>query len=236
MRPKRANTLVNETARCPNPISVGAASCEAVFSFILKDNLNYVKLNQKIKKGALDMRVASIFYPLIFLVLLYFLFNNTKNRMKYMKEGMEVLLLLDEDDKRVHLIARLLMAVMILLTGIMIRGLIETKSYFTENAMILAVLPILIIALYVPLSKKTAISTLGIHKRSNLVRWEDIKGINYQKADAKDKVKVKIVYMLMNKDTSINLTFLKDDKQLEKFREYAKTYRNTKKKGKKSDK
>ena len=182
------------------------------------------------------MKAASIFYPLIFLVLLYFLFNNTRNKMKYMKEGMEVLLLLDEDDKRVHLMARLLMAVMILLTGIMIRGLIESKTYFTEDVMVLAVLPVLVIALYVPLSRKTVISTLGIHKRSNLVRWEDIKGINYLKADAKDKVKVKIVYMLMNKDTSINLTFLKDDKQLEKFREYAKTYRSTKKKGKKSGK
>jgi hypothetical protein len=80
------------------------------------------------------------------------------------------------------------------------------------------------------------ISTLGVHKRSNLVRWEDIKGINYLKPDAKDKVKVKISYMLMNRDTSIALTFLKDDPQLEKFKEYAKTYRSTKKKDKKSGK
>ncbi|HBC31029.1 MAG TPA: hypothetical protein DC024_07275, partial [Clostridiales bacterium] len=72
------------------------------------------------------MTAESIFYPLIFIVLIYFLFKNTKNKMKFKKENMEVLLLLDEDDKRVHLMARLLMAVMILLTGIMIRGLMET--------------------------------------------------------------------------------------------------------------
>ena len=182
------------------------------------------------------MSTASIFYPIIFFVLLYFLFKNTKNRMSYQKENMEVLLLLDEDDKRVHLMSRLLMAVMILITGIMIRGLIETKTYSSEDVMIMAVLPILVIALYIPLSKKTMISTLGVHKRSNLVRWEDIKGINYLKPDAKDKVKVKISYMLMNRDTSIALTFLKDDPQLEKFKEYAKTYRSTKKKDKKSGK
>ncbi|NLK63567.1 MAG: hypothetical protein GX289_00570 [Tissierellia bacterium] len=182
------------------------------------------------------MTAASIFYPLIFIVLLYFLFKNTKNRMSYQKENMEVLLLLDEDDKRVHLMSRLLMAVMILLTGIMIRGLMETKTYTSENVMIMAVLPILIITLYIPLSKKTMISTLGIHKRSNLVRWEYIKGINYLKPDAKDKVKVIINYLYMNRDTSITLTFLKDDPQLEKFKEYAKTYKNTKKKDKKSGK
>lgn len=180
------------------------------------------------------MTAAKIFYPLIFFVLLYFLFNNTRNRMKYVKEGMEVLLLLNEDDKTVHLLSRLLMAVMILITGIMIRGLMETKTYTGEDIMVLAVLPVLVIALYVPLSRKTLISTLGIHKRSNLVRWENIKGINYLKPDVKNKVKVKIIYMMMNKETSINLTFLNDEEQLEKFREYAKTYRNTKKKDKKS--
>jgi hypothetical protein len=88
------------------------------------------------------MSTASIFYPIIFFVLLYFLFKNTKNRMSYQKENMEVLLLLDEDDKRVHLMSRLLMAVMILITGIMIRGLIETKTYSSEDVMIMAVLPI----------------------------------------------------------------------------------------------
>jgi len=112
--------------------------------------------------------------------------------------------------------------------------LMETKTYTGEDIMVLAVLPVLVIALYVPLSRKTLISTLGIHKRSNLVRWENIKGINYLKPDVKNKVKVKIIYMMMNKETSINLTFLNDEEQLEKFREYAKTYRNTKKKDKKS--
>ncbi|MDD4088184.1 MAG: hypothetical protein PHP29_00660 [Tissierellia bacterium] len=182
------------------------------------------------------MTAESIFYPLIFIVLIYFLFKNTKNKMKYKKENMEVLLLLDEDDKRVHLMARLLMAVMILLTGIMIRGLMETKTNSPEQILIMGVLPILIITLYIPLSKKTMISTLGIHKRSNLVRWDDIKGINYPKPDAKDKIKVKVIYNIMNKDSNISLTFLKDDPQLEKFKEFAKTYRNTKKKDKKSGK
>jgi hypothetical protein len=172
------------------------------------------------------MTAASIFYPILTIVLLYILFKNIKKSISYKKENMQVLLLLNEDDRRFRLMSRLLMAVMILLTGIMIRGLMETKTYTSEDVMIMAILPVLVITLYIPLSKKTMISTLGIHKRSNLIRWADIKGINYLKPDEKNKVKVKIVYMLMNKDVSMNLTFLKDDPQLEDFKEHAKSYKN----------
>lgn len=179
------------------------------------------------------MTASTILYPLMFIVIIYFIYSNIRNNIKYKKENMEVLLLLNEDDKRVHLMSRVLMAVLILVSAVLIRGLIESETYPLEEVLIMVVLPVLMIALYIPLSRKTMISSLGIHKRSNMVRWEDIKGINYNKPDAKDKVKVKILYSLMNKDTNINLTFLKDDPQLEKFKELAKTYRNTKKKDKK---
>ena len=182
------------------------------------------------------MTASTILYPLMFIVIIYFIYSNIRNNIKYKKENMEVLLLLNEDDKRVHLMSRVLMAVLILVSAVLIRGLIESETYPLEEVLIMVVLPVLMIALYIPLSRKTMISSLGIHKRSNMVRWEDIKGINYNKPDAKDKVKVKILYSLMNKDTNINLTFLKDDPQLEKFKELAKTYRNTKKKDKKSGK
>jgi len=182
------------------------------------------------------MTASSIFYPILTIILLYILFKNIKKSINYKKENMQVLLLLNEDDRRFHLFSRLLMAVMILLTGTMIRGLIETKTYSSEDVMIMAILPVLVITLYIPLSKKTMISTLGIHKRSNLVRWEDIRGINYNKPDEKNKVKVRVNYMLMNKETSMDLTFLKDDPQLEEFKEQAKNYKNMKKKDKKSGK
>lgn len=182
------------------------------------------------------MTASSIFYPILTIILLYILFKNIKKSINYKKENMQVLLLLNEDDKRFHLISRLLMAVMILLTGTMIRGLIETKTYSSEDVMIMAILPVLVITLYIPLSKKTMISTLGIHKRSNLVRWEDIRGINYNKPDEKNKVKVRVNYMLMNKEVSMDLTFLKDDPQLEEFKEHAKNYKNVKKKDRKSGK
>ena len=182
------------------------------------------------------MKASQILYPIMFIVIIYFIYSNIKNSIKYKKENMDVLLILNEDDKRVHFMSSMLMAVLIGATGILIFGLINSKAYNTEDILIMGVLPVLMVALYIPLSKKTRITSLGIHKRSYLIRWEDIKGINYQKPDAKNKVKVKIIYYSYNRDNSAVLTFLKDDPQLEKFKELAKTYRNTKKKDKKSGK
>lgn len=182
------------------------------------------------------MKASSIFYPLMLIVVIYFIYSNIRNNIKYKKENMEILLHLNEDDKRVHLTSGLLMATMIVATGILIFGMISSKTYTTEDVLTMGVLPVLMVALYIPLSKKTKISTLGIHKRSYLIRWENIKGINYLKPDAKDKIKVKILYYSINRDSSAELTFLKDDPQLEEFKELVKTYRNSKKKDKKSGK
>jgi hypothetical protein len=58
------------------------------------------------------MTAASIFYPILTIVLLYILFKNIKKSISYKKENMQVLLLLNEDDRRFRLMSRLLMAVM----------------------------------------------------------------------------------------------------------------------------
>lgn len=182
------------------------------------------------------MKASSILYPIMFFIVLYFIFSNIKNNIKYKKENMEVLLLLTEDDKRVHFMSTLLMTVMIVATGILVFGMINAKTYGTEDILIMGVLPVLMAALYIPLSKKTRISTLGIHKRSNLIRWAEIKGINYSKPNAKNKIKVKVLYSIHNRDTNMELVFLKNDPELEQFKELAKTHRNTKRKDRKNDK
>jgi phosphate/sulfate permease len=174
------------------------------------------------------MKASQILYPIMFFVVIYFIYSNIRNNIKYKKENMEVLLLLKEDDRRVHFISSLLMAILIGATAILIFGLVNSKTYNSEDILIMGVLPVLMVALYIPLFKKTKITTLGIHKRSYLIRWED------QKPDAKNKAKVKILYYNINRDTSAELTFLKDDPQLEQFKELAKTYRNSKRKDKKS--
>lgn len=179
------------------------------------------------------MTAAKIFYPLMFIIILYLIYSNIRNSIKYKKENMEVLLLLNEDDKRVHFMSTMLMTVMIVATGILLFGLLSSKTYKIEDILIMGVLPVLMIALYVPLSKKTKVSTLGIHKRSNLIRWEDIKGIDYTKPNAKNKVMVKVLYNSFNRDITADIAFIKNDPQLEQFKNIAKTYRNTKKKDKK---
>nr|WP_300090220.1 hypothetical protein [Sedimentibacter sp.] len=150
--------------------------------------------------------------------------------MKYKKENMQVLMNLNEDDKSTHLISSIVMIVLIIFSGFAIIGMINAKAYTQESVLGMVILPVLMIFLYVPMLKKTKISNLGIHKKNYLIRWEDIKGINYLKPDAKNKVKAKILYTVGTRDTSVNVTFGKDDQQLDEFKELAKEYRNSKKK------
>lgn len=182
------------------------------------------------------MSATQIIYPLIFAFSIYFIYSNFKNNLKYKKENMKTLFYLNEDDKTRHLISTIVIIFIVFLTGILLIGIISTKSFTIESFFTMVLLPLLMVLLYIPLTKKTMVSTLGIHKRGALIRWADIKGINYLKPNEKNKVKAKIIYAFAGRDTSIELTFNKDDVQFETFKETVKEYRNMKKKEKKSGK
>lgn len=182
------------------------------------------------------MSGAQIIYPLIFIFAVYFVFSNFKNNLKYKKENMKTLFYLNEDDKTRHLISTVVIIFVVMITVILLVGIIQTNGFNLAAFFTTVILPLLMVLLYLPLTKKTMISTLGIHKRGALIRWDDIKGINYLKPNEKNKVKVKIIYPFAGRDTSMDLTFNKDDSQIEIFKETVKEYRNAKKKEKKSGK
>lgn len=182
------------------------------------------------------MEATQLLYPLIFIFAIYFVYSNLKNNLKYKKENMKPLFYLNQDDKTRHMISTIVIIFVIFLTGILLVGIIKNKSFTLESFFTMVLLPLLMVMLYIPLTKKTMISNLGIHKRGALIRWEDIKGVNYLKPNEKNQIKIKILYTLAGRDTSIELTFDKDDSQIEALKETIKDYRNSKKKEKKSGK
>lgn len=182
------------------------------------------------------MSAAQIIYPLIFIFAIYFIYLNFKNNLNYKKEDMKILFYLDNDDKIRHLISTIVIIFIAALTGILLIGTIIAKTFTLETFFTTVLLPLLMILLYVPLTKKTMISNLGIHKRGALIRWEHIKGVNYLKPNEKNQTKARIIYAFAGRDTSIELTFNKGDSQFETFKEVVKEYRNIKKKEKKSGK
>ncbi len=190
----------------------------------------HLYINKFEEQKGKNMDFASVTYLLMILLITFFITTSVRNSMKYKKENMQVLMNLNEDDKSTHLISSIVMIVLIIFSGFAIIGMINAKAYTQESVLGMVILPVLMIFLYVPMLKKTKISNLGIHKKNYLIRWEDIKGINYLKPDAKNKVKAKILYTVGTRDTSVNVTFGKDDQQLDEFKELAKEYRNSKKK------
>jgi len=183
------------------------------------------------------MNAASFVYPIIIIVCLYLIYANVRNTLKYKKENIETLFVLNEDDKTKRLTTLTIMILMILATAYLLFSIITQDAISKKEAIMPFILLILFVILYVPISKKTQITSLGIMKSSILTRWEAIKGINYAKPDDKGRIKVKVLYKsLYNTETFLNITFKKDDEQVEQFKNVVKEYRNYKKKCKKSEK
>lgn len=180
---------------------------------------------------------AQIIYPILFILVIYFIFVNFRNNMNYKKQGMRVLFRLKDDDKGRQQLSSALIILVLTMSVFFVVGMINAKEEFNaETIFTIVVLPVLMITLYVPLTKKTFVSTLGIHKRGGLIKWESIKNINYLKPNEKGMVDIKILYTLISKDASAVVKINKDDELLETFKETVKEYRNTKKKEKKSGK
>jgi len=180
-------------------------------------------------EGNNNMNVTSLFYPVMIIVCLVMIYSNAKKHKQYKKENMEILYLLNEDDRTMRLASKLLLAFMVLSSGFVFIDTYRRMGMFSTEALTMIILPFALIALYIPISTKTKVTTLGIFKRQNLIRWDDIKGIDYIKPDLKGKQKVKLLYKTTYKDMSLELMFRKDDEQLELFKNTAKEYRNKKK-------
>lgn len=180
-----------------------------------------------------DITITSLLYPVMIIVCLVIIYSNEKKRRQYKKENIEILFLLNEDDKTMRLTSRLLLVFMILSSVAVLLDSIKRTGLYSIETITMIALPIMFVVLYVPLSRKTKITTLGIFKRLNLVRWEDIKGVDYIKPDIKGRQKVKILYKTSYRDMTLEIVFKKDDEQLNEFKKTVKEYRN-KKKDKKS--
>lgn len=180
---------------------------------------------------------AQIIYPFLFIIAIYFIFTNFRNNMNYKKQNMRVLFQLKDDDRGRQTLSNALIILVLTMTAFYVVGIMNSDAAFDmESVFTVIILPLLMVALYVPLTKKTFVSTLGIHKRGGVIKWESIKNVNYYKPNEKGIVVAKVTYTLMSKDASVEIKINKDDELLEVFKETVKEYRNTKKKEKKSGK
>lgn len=176
-----------------------------------------------------DIKITSLFYPVMIIVCLFLIYSNERKRRQYKKENIEILYFLNEDDKFMRLVSKLLLVFIVFSSGAILFESVRTMGLYSTETLTMALLPFMFFVLYLPLSKKTKITTLGILKKTQLIRWDDIKGIDYIKPDLKGKQKVKILHKTSYKDMALEISFNKDDEQLELFKKTVKEYRNKKK-------
>lgn len=175
------------------------------------------------------MKIGSLLYPVMLVACAFLLYSNLKKRRQYKRENIEILFALNEDDKGMRMVSNTMLLLIVVYFGLVLVDIVRFNRLFTAETLYVIILPFLFAILYIPLSKKTKVTTLGIIKRSNLIRWQEIKGIDYLKPDAKGKQKVRILFKGSYKDMQQEMSFAKDDEQLELFKNTAKEYRNNKK-------
>lgn len=174
--------------------------------------------------------MTSLFYPVAMVICVFMVYSNYSKMQKYKKANMEVLYVLEQDGKTIRTISSTFLIFIILTSVITIYDTVSKTGLSSAETVSVVFLPIMFIVLYIPLSQKTKITTLGILRLLILIRWEDIRGIDYLKADSKGKQKVKIAYRISNRDAVIELLFHEKDAELELFKQSAKEYRNKKNK------
>jgi len=165
---------------------------------------------------------------MIIVVCLFLIYSGEKKRRQYKKENLQVLYYLNQDEKIMRIVSSLMLVIMVTSSSVLLFDIARTIGLFSMDALYVFLLPFLFVCLYFPLSRKTKITTLGIIKRTNLIRWEEIKSIDYLKPDSKGKQKAKVLHKGPYKDTISDITFNKDYEQFELFKNTAKDYRNKK--------
>lgn len=175
------------------------------------------------------MTLTTIFYLVAIAVCLVMIYSNAKRSMEYRRDNMEVLYTLDKDGKGMRTLARVFLLFMVLASAASLYDGIYRYGLMSFETLQFVMLPVLFIVLYIPLSRKTKITNLGINRNGNLIRWSDIKGIDYLRPDSKGRVKARILYKTSYKDMVQEIVFEKDDAQIEKFKLTAKEWRNKKK-------
>lgn len=175
------------------------------------------------------MGVSTFIYPMLIVICLFVVISNVKNSMKYKKENIKELFNLHEDDKTMRIVSSLMLVFLIVSSVFTLLDTSKTKGLISLDSLYVVLLPVLFVILYLPMSKKTRVTSLGIIKRTNLIRWEDIKGIDYLKQTIKGKQYVRILYRGPYKDLVIGIAFKQNDDQYELFKNTAKEYRNNKK-------
>jgi Ca2+/Na+ antiporter len=170
-----------------------------------------------------------LLYSILIVFCAFLVYSAFKKQRQYKKEEIKTIFSLNFDDRVMRITCVFMLVFLVLVSSVAIYNSLYVLNMPKLDAFYLVILPIMFIILYIPLTQKTKITTLGIVKRNNLIRWGSIKGVDFTKPDNRGKQKAIIIYKAAYKDGKIVLNFLQNDEQFEMLKNTAKEYRSNKK-------
>lgn len=175
------------------------------------------------------------FYDVILIISVVLVISNIKSMVVLKKQKLTTLYTVKDDNKGIRTLGLIFFAIMTVSIILIIIDAVNRKGLTSNEITQIVAVGLLFIGVYIPLIRKTKLTDKGIIKNGSLIKWADIKFIEYPKQNKdkdKGKVKVKVNYNTKyNKPISVEIVFKEDNEDLTKFKEITKQYR---KKGKKS--
>lgn len=160
------------------------------------------------------------------------IYSNIRKQLRYKEEGIETIVALDHDNRLYRTLVPFVIVFIVLAAGAIVYNTLVVEKAGIMDIWYLLTLPIIVIILYFPMTRKTKITTLGIFKKNNLIPWETIKKIEYKysKPNKKGTIQAQIFYTESDKELNISVKFSENDKQFPIFKDKAAEYHRINKK------
>lgn len=175
------------------------------------------------------------FYLLIFITGVLLIISNLRKIVNLKKEKLEIIQVLDQDNKVIRTIGLIFFIIMAISISFLIYGMIQTKVILQNEIYQIVIMGVIFIGVYLPLVAKTKLTNKGVIKNLLLIKWDDIKAVEYLKP-IKNKSKIRISYLAkINRPIRVDIVFITDSEEYNKFKEVVKESRKKGKKGKKKN-
>ena len=171
----------------------------------------------------------SLFLWIAIAFAVFYMFSTVKKYREYKKLNPTDVISLTEDNQGMRNICGVFLFFMIITSGVAIFNLNRLGFIITNEITQIVMTLFFFVVLYIPLSSKTRVSSIGIYRNASIIYWKDVINVEYLKANSKGRLKVKVIYKSYDKPMTIELVFKKKMMEYEALKNLVKTYMPSKK-------
>lgn len=176
------------------------------------------------------MQNLTLYYQILIIISVVLIYKNFKNARSFKKQNIKNLFIVNRDNKGVRIFGCIIFAAVIFSAGITLKDAIQNIGMTEQVITELIAVVLLFIGVYIPILKKTRLTDKGIIKNGSLIKWQDLKFVEYS-GPIKNKMVAKVNYnSKYNKPLVLNISLNNDEEEITNFKQIVKDSRKNSKK------